>query len=430
MKNIYIKNLFLEILKWKKKVVFSIVFFMLIMGAAGLKKYMNLPDSYTEEELLKITEYEENVKEYDDAIEELTESLRLAEQQVKITEEYCENSIYMQLDPQKIYVSSVQYGVQTTNSAGNILSACIAYINDGSMKEDISGKLDDIPVEYLKEIITCSSSGNVFTISVMHYNKQSAEEIMNAIVEQLDKQVKQIADVQGEFTLDELNMASYVKADISVVNTQNTNLNNYKNNQNSLAGLRKNLIDQRNNRRSYIEFNKPEEAAEGRSLSIIFKYLIFGIILGFGLPLSLVSLKYIISDRIKSAKELAVSGMKIMGFYRSAEEIKEKAERDAMEMQLIADEKNSDLLCLNILGESSNLKHSVETFAEQLQSKGIRTCIISSVRQDLKELKKMIEVKNCIIVVEIGNTTYKQLEEMMQLCCKFSVDIWGCIVIG
>ena len=27
MKNIYIKNLFLEILKWKKKVVFSIVFF-------------------------------------------------------------------------------------------------------------------------------------------------------------------------------------------------------------------------------------------------------------------------------------------------------------------------------------------------------------------------------------------------------------------
>ena len=213
MKNIYIKNLFLEILKWKKKVVFSIVFFMLIMGAAGLKKYMNLPDSYKEEELLKITEYEENVKEYDDAIEELTESLRLAEQQVKITEEYCENSIYMQLDPQKIYVSSVQYGVQTTNSAGNILSACIAYINDGSMKEDISGKLDDIPVEYLKEIITCSSSGNVFTISVMHYNKQSAEEIMNAIVEQLDKQVKQIADVQGEFTLDELNMALMIQHD-------------------------------------------------------------------------------------------------------------------------------------------------------------------------------------------------------------------------
>ena len=284
MKSVYIKNLYTEILKRKKRMVVSIGLFMLIMSAVGLKKYMDIPDGYTEEEQLKVTEYEDNVEEFDAAIKELTESLKLAERQVKITEEYCENSIYMQLDPQKIYVSSVQYGVQTTNSVGNILSACTAYVNDGSMKEELSEKLDDIPIEYLKEIITCSSSGNVLTISVMHYNEQSAERIMEAITEQLQKQVKHIEDVQGEFTLEELDATSYTKADVTVVNTQNTNLNNYKNNQNNLASLRKSLIDQRNNRRGYMEYNKPEEPAGGKSVSIIFKYLIFGIILGAGLP--------------------------------------------------------------------------------------------------------------------------------------------------
>lgn len=429
MKYIYIRNLYLEILKQKKRLTVFVIFFILLMGAAGLKKYMDLPDGYTEEEQLKITEYEENIKEFDNAIEELTASLRLAERQVQITEEYCENSIYMQLDPQKIYVSSVQYGIQTTSSVGNILSACTAYINDGSMKEDISEKLDDIPAEYLKEIITCSSSNNVLTISVMHYDEQSAEKIMDKITEQMENQATEIAGIEGEFILEELDETSYIKADVSVVNTQNTNLNNYKNNQNNLANLRKSLIDQRNNRRSYIEYNKPEEPEVNKSFSIIFKYLIFGIILGIGVPFSVVCLKYIISDRIKSAKELSASGIAVLGLYKSVDELKNKAERDVMDIQLLADEKKSKMVCLNILGEDPTLVQSTEMFAEQLQSKGIQTYKISSVQQNMDELKKMIEVKNCIMMAEVGNTTYTQLEEMMQLCCKFNIDIWGCVVI-
>ena len=429
MKKIYIRNMCLEILKQKKKIWVSAFLFMLLMGVVGLKKYVDLPDGYTVEEQLKITEYEENVKEFDDAIEELTESLKLAERQVKITEEYCENSIYMQLDPQKIYVSSVLYGIQTTNSVGNILSACTAYINEGSMREDISARLDNIPVEYLKEIITCSSSNNILTITVMHYDKQSAEKIMDKVTEQLEKQVKQIADIQGEFTLEELDKTSYTKADVSVVNTQNTNLNNYKNNQNNLANLRKSLIDQRNNRRNYIEYNKPEEPNENKSIFIIFKHLMFGIILGIGIPFLILCLKYIISDRIKSAKELSAFGMVVLGFYKSIDEIKERAERDIMDIRLLADEKNSEILCLNMLGESFSLTQSVEIFAEQLQSNGIKSCKIKSVQENLDELKKIIEVRNCIMVAEVGNTTYTQLEEMMQLCCKFNIDVWGCVVI-
>lgn len=430
MRSVYIRNLYLEILKRKKWIAFLSVLFMLIMSAVGLKRYIDIPDGYTEEEQLKVTEYEDNVKEFDAAIEELAESLKLAERQLKITKEYCDNSIYMQLDPQKIYVSSIQYGVQTTNSVGNILSACTAYINDGSMKEELSEKLGDIPIEYLKEIITCSSSGNVLTISVMHYNKQSAEEIMEAITEQLQRQVKHIEDVQGEFTLEELDATSYTKADVSVVNTQNTNLNNYKNNQNNMSSLRKSLIDQRNNRRGYIEYNKPEEPAGGKSVSIIFKYLIFGIILGAGLPFSIICLQYVISERIKSAKELSASGMAILGSYQSAEEIREKAERDVMDIQLLADEKNVETLCLNILGESLGLEQSAEAFAGQIQSKGIQTCQICSAQQNVEELKKLIDVKNCIMVTEIGNTTYSQVEEMIQLCHKFNIDIWGCVVVG
>lgn len=429
MKSIYIRNLYLEILKRKKLISLSVILFMILLGLGGLRKYMSFPESYTEKEQVKVDEYEENVKEFDDAIRELSESIKVAEQQLKMTEEYCENSIYMQLDSQKIYISSVQYGIQTVSAVGNILSACVSYINDGSLKEEIADEIGDIPVEYLKEIITCTSSNNVLIISVMHYDEQAAETIIKAIEKQLQKQAAQIARVQGEFTLVELDSSSYTKADVAVMNTQNTNLNTYKNNQTTVSNLRKSLIDQRNNRRGYIDNNKPEDPSSGKSITIIFKYLLFGIILGIGAPFSIVCLKYVISDRIKSAKELSASGMTILGIYKSSDEIREKSERDVMDIRILADEKSSDMLCINVLGDSSDLAQSAETFAEQLENEEIRTFQISSAGQNVNELKKMMETKNCILMAEVGNTTYTQLEETIQLCRKFNIDIWGCVVV-
>lgn len=435
MKSVYMRNLYMSVVKKKKIIGISILVFTILMGIAGVIKYMNIQDGYTEEELEDIREYEEVLKGYDEAIDELRENLKIAREQLKVTEDYCLNSVYMKLDAQKIHVSTVQYAVQTTGGVGNILGSLVSYINDGSMKEEIIDRLDGIPIEYLKELISCSISNNVLIVSAMHYDEGTAEKIIHAISEQLEEHTAQISSIQGEYTLVLLDASNSTKADPVVMNAQNANLNNYKANQNSVANLVKTLADQQSARYSYVDRNQPEEPESNKSITIILKYLIFGIILGTGVPFSFYGLQYAMSDQVKGAKELSASGMNVLGIYKMKGENEgdkeegDKIERDVMDIGILADQKDCRTLYLDILGNSSMLEHVSETFAEQLESRGIHTRQSVSMKRSVEELKKMIEVGHCIMVVEVGSTSYRQLEEEMQLCRKFHVDVWGCVVV-
>lgn len=435
MESVYMRNLYMSVVKKKKIVGISILIFTILMGIAGIIKYVSIQDGYTEEDLEYIREYEEVLKGYDEAIDELEENLKVAREQLKVIEDYCLNSIYMKLDAQKIHVSTIQYAVQTPGSVGSILGSLVSYINDGSMKEEVIDRLDGIPIEYLKELITCSINNNVLIVSVMHYDEETAENIIHVIAEQLEQQTVQISSVQGEYTLVLLDTSNSTKADPVVMNAQNTNLNNYKSNQNSVANLIKTLADQQSARNSYVDRNQLEEPESQKSVTIILKYMMFGMILGVGLPFSFYGLRYILSDQVKGAKELSASGINVLGIYNTKdenggdEEKRDKIERDVMDIGILAEQKDCRTLYLDILGNSPMLERVSEAFAEQLKSIEIYATQSVFMERDVEELKKMIETGHCILVVEVGSTSYKQLEEELQLCRKFHVDVWGCIVV-
>lgn len=429
MKSIYLRNLFTTFLQKKKTISISVLIFTLLMGLAGVRTYINTPAGYTEEAARELEEYEEILKGYDDAIKDLQEDIVIAQDQLEVIEDYCKNSIYMKLDAQKIYVSTVQYGVQTSSPVANILSAWAAYINDGSLRAEISQELTDVPEEYLKELITCSTSGNVLIVSVMHYEESSAQQILDAIKKQLLAHVSQIADVQGDFTLLELDVSNTIKADTAVMNTQNNHLNNYKTNQNSLAGLKKSLSDQRSARRTYVENNEPDLTENSRSVTVILKYLLFGVLLGFGIPGFIYGLQYIMEDRIRCAKDLQAFGIPVLGFYKKGGQIDTAIERDVMELKMLAEQKKAESIYLDLLTDDPDLNQTVNVFTTQMDRQKITFRQGTDVRNQVEELKELLQIGHCVLVLRAGDTTFSRLEEELQMCQKFKIDVWGCMII-
>lgn len=429
MKSVYLRNLFTTFLQKKKTISISVLIFTLLMGLAGVRAYINTPAGYTEEAARELEEYEEILKGYDDAIKDLQEDIVIAQDQLEVIEDYCKNSIYMKLDAQKIYVSTVQYGVQTSSPVANILSAWAAYINDGSLRAEISRELADIPEEYLKELITCSTSGNVLIVSVMHYEESSAQQILDAVKKQLLAHVPQIADVQGDFTLLELNATNTVKVDTVVMNAQNTHLNNYKANQNTLSSLRKSLADQKNARKDYVKYNKPEISEENKSITIIFKYLLFGVLLGFGIPSFIYGLRYIMEDRIRCAKDLQAFGIPVLGFYKKGGQTDAVIERDVLELKMLAEQKKAESVYLDLLMDDTDLIQTVNVFTTQMKRQKITFRQGTDIRNQMEELKELLQIGHCVLVLRAGDTTFTRLEEELQMCQKFKIDVWGCMII-
>lgn len=429
MKSIYLRNLFITLLQKKKPILLSVLLFTLLMGLIGVRTYRNTPSGDSEEIKKELEEYEEILQGYDDAIADLQQDIVIAQDQLEVIENYCKNSIYMKLDAQKIYVSTAQFGIQTTAPVANILSAWAAYINDGSLRTEISQELVDVPEEYLKELITCSTSGNVLIVSVMHYEEPSAKLILDAIKKQLPLHADQIAAVQGEFTLLELDTSNTVKADTAVMNAQNTHLNNYKTNQSSLSGLKRSLADQKNARKVYVENNKPETPEEHKSVTVILKYLLFGIILGFGVPGSVFGLRYIMEDRVRCAKSLQSFGLPVLGLYKRNVQTDAVMERDAMELKLLADQKKTESIYLDLITDDPDLMQMSSTFTSQLERQKLTSYQGTNVRNRVEELKKLLQIGHCVLVLKAGDTTFTRLEKELQMCQKFKIDVWGCMII-
>lgn len=54
---------------------------------------------------------------------------------------------------------------------------------------------------------------------------------------------------------------------------------------------------------------------------------------------------------------------------------------------------------------------------------------VSGGKETEDQLAEMVDTKNIVLLAETGKTTCTQIEEQIQLCNRFKIDIWGCIVI-
>lgn len=429
MRSIYLRNLCVDIWKHKKVIFVFVIIFVLIFGVLGLKEAKSADGA--QEISAEMQAYEDGLQEYDDILTNVTESIETEREQVSNLEKYCEESIYMNIDPLNIQVASAQYVVQA-DSDENEKKVIYAYgesVKNGSIMEELQKELEEISDEYLKEIISYSVSSNILSLSVMHYDMNAAQQILQNLDELLQKYKEEIASAQCQFNINKLGTASYINADVNMQSVQNDNLYNLNTHKNYLADREKKLVEYQTDRDTYAEAYKPEDAGSTNTIKMMLKYVIFGIICGIVIPVVVLMLKYITGDHLKSKEELLAAGIPVLGNYNSKKGYVPSLERTLIDLKMLAKQKNADSLFLNTVGEGEYLQKVAADYQEQLSEQGFQVCSGNAAGEDTIQLQKMVEVRNCIFVAEVGKTTYSQLEEQIQLCQRLEVSFWGCMVI-
>ncbi len=428
MRPVYIRTLISDL--WDKKIwiICTGIVFAILLAIVG---YTSASTALSDEDLEVIAEYEENLENYEQIIAEAQDNIAISEEQVANYQDYIDNSIYMKLDSQAIEIATAQYAVNNAGNTNNVLSSFTTYINDGRLKEDICDVMEDIPVEYLKELLSCSTSNNTLTVTIMHYDADTASAIINLIDGLLFAYKSTVVDVQGEFDLERLSSTQYSKSDLTVLNNQNTYLTNMKNYQNSLADYQKKLVDGRTNRDNYIKNYTPDaygKTPRSPSSNAII-YLIFGAILGVIIACGIIALRFITSTRLKDTNELLNAGIAPIGAFMGKDKYQPDIDRCVLDIEMMAEHSKTDSVFLNALGDSEDFKKVISDFSEKLDEAGIRTSSGITGLSDTNEAKTAIAAKNSVLIAKVGNTRFEQIEEQLKLCQEFGISMWGCIVI-
>ncbi len=198
----------------------------------------------------------------------------------------------------------------------------------------------------------------------------------------------------------------------------------------SLADYNTRVASNKNSKLDYIEENQPEvmeAAAPGKILVV--KYAVFGVILGIVLPFAIISMRYILSSRIRSARELINADVPVFPCNSVGNNGNPDISLGITELKLLVQKYSADAFFLNILSGNDKVKSIVEDITETFKESGIvvETGVIAS--EDASSLEHMVKTKYAVIIVKAGENTYPQLASQIGACQKFGISLWGCIIV-
>ncbi len=435
MRSIYLRNLIRGYLKKKWIIIVGLVVFVLIFGFIGLRRaYPERMDSSLSEE---IQEFNEEVATYDDAIDGIEKNIETLEEQLAEQEEYVNNSIYMQIDPEEVQYASVQYIVQATGiedaeeadtTTDNILSSLKAYYDNGSFKSDLAEKLDFESTQYLTELISCGTAGKTFSLGAKHYDMDQAKEILQAMQELIEEYIPEVEKQFGTFTMTSMGESERVYADNNVLSNQNSKLNDLRSFRTNLTDSQTKLVTQQTNRKNYIEQYKPTGTSSSPRRTLLM-YGGVGVIAGLIIPIMLYAIYYTLSTRIKGKEELQAVDLNILALFRPKKGYEPSIEKAAVNLKLLAQKNDTETISVCSVGESPALAQVESDLTEALEKQDLSVYPVKQGEEDAEQLEKMTQIRNHVLLVEAGRTTYTQLEEQIQFCKSLDITIWGCVVI-
>lgn len=429
MRTICLKNLLDDF--WKHKIIVAalVVIFALSFGFSGYKKGLHSLN-VSPQNNSAYQEYEKQLEEYDSNIADAKNSLQLVEQQIKELQTYIDNSIYMKLDGQNLQIASSQYAVQSSDNTGNVLNSIIFFVNEGGLKSAVSEEYDSLQPDYWREIISCSSSGNILNISVMHYDAETAKKILSVVCEKIQEQIPSIEAVQGNFTLQEINTSYYTKSDVGVINTQNNNRNNLKNYINNRIDQNNKIISQENSKATYIEKNKDNHVpVVVKPIIATLKFAFVGIVFGFVLPGVWFILRYLLGNRVHSARDIENIGLKVLNIYKENKDIS-SFDRSIVNILYLIKLAETSSLFLCALQNDKETQLCLNEYRSSLEKENLQISLGFNTNTDLNELHAMMNCKNTVLYIHSGITTYTDLEKMILTCKNFNIAILGCIAIN
>ena len=143
----------------------------------------------------------------------------------------------------------------------------------------------------------------------------------------------------------------------------------------------------------------------------------------------LLALGYILSDRIKGKENLIAAGLTVFGEYQEKKGYVPELARSMVDVEVLVRRKEAEKIYLNLLGDSECVQRVATDYAMLLKHMDVQVASGSDCMNDAEQMRDLIDAGQCILFVEAGKTTCTQMEEQLQMCRKFDVSVWGCVVI-
>jgi capsular polysaccharide biosynthesis protein len=377
--------------------------------------------------------YEKTLSEYDIAMTDLQSSIQTTETQIEELQRYCNDSVYMKLDSQNIYIYGGKYSTGTLENAGSVLNAMVSYVKEGSFVDEVAEKYSEIPVSYMREVISFTTEGTMLTVTMKHFDPEAAEKILGIMDEVLVGHVKELESKFGAIEWKKQEKLNFTTVDTSVMNTQLSHLSNLKSYQNSLADLKSKAISQKNVKQDYIRRHEEAQAEKQQVQKPVSRKRRFaaggliGALLGFICCIVFFLLKLMIDDQIKEKRELRFFGLPLLGQVFNKKDGLNEDTKDCI--TVLCSHMAVESLFLCALDDEEDTGELLRNCKVALESESLKVDVGITIGASTEEVKKMLRMGNCIFMIREQKTTYPKMREQLNICEKLNIPVWGAIFV-
>lgn len=460
---INLADLLLEFcLQWKKAVICAAVFAVLFGGYGWVKNSQNTSGAQKPVRT-ELTEEER---------QSVMEAAELAEE-IGNLEEYLENSILMQADSYHKNKAVMLFSVEQAKyqELQKIIESYLSFVVNGGAAEVLhkSGGWE-MDKEYLAEMLTAyqrsyslpyqiASDGEseknltatgLFYVEVTGKDAQMADRMLLDMQDALKEYAAEVKHQAGTHRLKLLSSEKSVAADSGLLAQQNDKKGLFASSVSNLKGLTDSFSDAQMTEYEKISSRKnagvrPKEeengkkADEGRGISgIPVKYFCFGAAGGIFIYCCIFACQYLLRNTVRSAEE--IKRIYALPFYGSVilknQRKKpgrvctgEQQNRSLQEEKKLVNRirfacKNQGItkLCIaaGFLPEEQE-KECIQRIAGQLKNQGIDAVFMENASEDAAVWDTLAEMRNVLMVLKIGTTAYRTLDE--ELCFYLENEI-------
>lgn len=437
--------------KWRGIILTAIILAVLLGGyKLGTNLISDTSDQGTQDVESAYAE-EQEMYERTKALYEL--EIDGLKEKIEAQESYINNSILMRIVPYNKYVASAEVFVRTdapvnesgvyllqSDPADSIIKAYENVIKRADGVEDILG--NNIAPRYIRELMAThiDYSGNVLTVSVAYTDEIGAAEILDALLDSLERETPEVNEKFGNHDLIIMDKISGVVTDTNLLSVQ-------QNNMNSIVTLQKSLDEKEKAAEELTPPLQPSTLSAVSSLKTGIKYGVLGGVLGAFLSVFCICVVFLMSDKLNSEKELKNRfGLRILGVFAPVQKKRVFAGIDKWlnRMEGKVSRKPAEvyeIMAVNvinymkagkkimILGSASNEK--MVEIAEELKRRvdGIEIQVGQDMEHYAETLSLLPEAGQIILVEERGQSKFEEIQSQVEVIRSLDKDIIGCVVL-
>ncbi len=455
--------LLLTFRRWRSMLLVGLILAVLLAGMKVVREYRNRKVSNVAEEqyLAAMEIYNSSVESYSTAIEKF-------QSKIDTKQKYFNESLLMQVDPHNECLSTASFVVRTPGlesadnasdeggsasvvNASNVAHACTDYIMNGIAYDKIAKKYG-VPEQSIRELVAVTSDeyhfSSVFKVQARSMDMEMSSQIMDLIVKSLEKNKGEFTKKLGKYELNMVSRSEEVTVDAELLKVQ-TEL------QNSIATLQKNL---QTSQTALKELIKPSVAA-GASMKTILKhgikYGVVGMVGGIFLMILLYAIHILMTGKILSDDELNISyGIRnLITFPAGSGRNRPRFPIDRLVEKLVSDSPDMSVSAAYdvLAARTENLAvaqgmdtvlfvgtieptrlasftNSMNKHAAKENSPVSYECS-SDLDKDASAIRRLREVDACIIVEEVGESTFRAAAEEVEMILASGKPILGTVYL-